>query len=214
MIKIYRIKVLIKIYFFDILKTKGGGQMELVLIVALVVVAIILIISDSRISVLKEDKRFLMEENSWLKNNLKGMIFVVENLADNRKNNNGSVRSRESRQRKNKSNKIFIFNDSEPEETQELRNLLKKNYINEIMLIDFEVLSSKLSSTDNFMIEESYLVNKNLHNLPIIFYGGNEADFKDFLEHYGWEKRKDLEWVEYPFKEEKLKQALNEIRNK
>lgn len=187
--------------------------MELLWIV-IVLAAIMLIISDSKMNILKEEKHFLREQNILLRNDLAKMISVVENLAEDRKNNNDlSLRKRESWKRKNKNNKkIFIFNDGESEGTQRLRKLLKKNLITEVVLVDFKVLSSNLSSKDNIMIEESSLISKNLYNLPIIFYGGSQADFKDFLEHYGWWKRKDLEWVEYPFEEEDLKQVLKEMR--
>lgn len=190
--------------------------MELVWIIVFLA-AIMLIISDSKIGILKEERHFLREENILLRNDIRRMIFLVENLTENekRKDNNFPEKKHKTREKRKKNNKIFIFNGSESmDESQKLRVFLKKNYVDRIALIDFKVLFSKLSSKDDAGIEESFLINKNLDNLSIIFYGGNPADFEAFLIHYKWKERRDIEWIKNPFEVEELKKALKEIRNK
>ncbi len=183
----------------------------------------IIIVLESQVRTLNEDKYFLKEDNISLRNDLKKVLFKTEIFEERpqkvRKDKNCQEKKIKSGKATKEKSKIFIFENPKTEEDAEklvsFRNLLIKHCINRVILVSFEDLSLKMSDDDEeAVIEEIFLLKNNPDNLPIIFYGGDCEDFIDFLLFCEWEERKDMEWIENPWEVEDIKEVLKEIKER
>ena len=115
-----------------------------------------------------------------------------------------------------KSNILIFADDAEAEGGLEkiidLKNFLRNNGINRVILVNLEHISQKLidSRFARVIVEEVRFLEKNPGKMPIIFYGQNSDDYLAFVKSCDWYGRPDMTWVRNPYEQiEDLKNAID-----
>lgn len=117
-----------------------------------------------------------------------------------------------------KKSRIYIFSlsgfnsNKKSKKIRLLRNELKENYIEGVILIDLKNFLMNLIGLygKKIRVEELNFLETN-YNLPIIFYGLDE-DYYDFtLFILGWEDCENVGWINNPHEINLLKRLINEM---